>query len=441
MDNSAVRNKWMDREALENYRHAMRICCMNALHVCSDDALSELCYDLDISRNGDARAYEHLLGGQCMVITSEPGGGKSYLMWLLLRDYLEDCRNDSDRLPVFLDGRDCGIVWDSIEKGIVRALSGHFPLVTEELVRERLRAGGFVLLVDAVDAQSETGSFLLSELYCLGHDTDSTVIIASRMQCDRRDFHSDFVYYTIDPVSDEQIIRWLERDVALGMIGGDENGQNREKRWMPGRLLEVLRTPLFIRICACCAPHVHFTGEIGMIRLTGMEKYKGGVRIQMLCGFRALADALEKERNVYDISAQLSAKPYEVAAAVEKLKNENLALKQEMTGMKMDILQEKITALPENEQNICFFDKHMDKSNMRYAFNLLVEKCSGLCGCFDGDDENGYRYVMGGRDVDVIAAGKAMNEALDGRGGGSKEMFQGSLKAAREQIEKYFANL
>lgn len=255
MDNSAVRNKWMDREALENYRHAMRICCMNALHVCSDEALSELCYDLDISRNGDARAYEHLLGGQCMVITSEPGGGKSYLMWLLLRDYLEDCRDDSDRLPVFLDGRDCGIVWDSIEKGIVRALSGHFPLVTEELVRERLRAGGFVLLADAVDAQSETGSFLLSELYCLGHDTDNTVIIASRMQCDRRDFHSDFVYYTIDPVSDEQIIRWLERDAALRMIGGDENGQNRENRRMPGRLLEVLRTPLFIRMYAMTAVH------------------------------------------------------------------------------------------------------------------------------------------------------------------------------------------
>ena len=93
-----------------------------------------------------------------------------------------------------------------------------------------MRAGGFVLLVDAVDAQSETGSFLLSELYCLGHDTDSTVIIASRMQCDRRDFHSDFVYYTIDPVSDEQIIRWLERDVALGMIGGEERNRSCEIR-------------------------------------------------------------------------------------------------------------------------------------------------------------------------------------------------------------------
>lgn len=255
MDNSAARNKWMDREDLENYKYAMRICCMNALHVCSDEALSELCYDLDISRNGDARAYEHLLGGQCMVITSEPGGGKSYLMWLLLRDYLEDCRDDSDRLLVFLDGRDCGIVWDSIEKGIVRELSGHFPMVTEELVRERLHAGRFILLADAVDAQSETGSFLLSELYRLGHDTDNTVIIASRMQCDRRDFHSDFVYYTIDPVSNEQIIRWLERDAASGMIGGDESCQTRETRRMPGRLLEVLRTPLFIRMYALTAVH------------------------------------------------------------------------------------------------------------------------------------------------------------------------------------------
>ena len=194
-------------------------------------------------------------------------------------------------------------------------------------------------------------------------------------------------------------------------------------------------------ICACCAPHVHNTGEIGMIRLIGMEKYKGGVRIQMLCGFRALADALEKERNVYDISAQLSAKPYEVAAAVEKLKAESLALKQEMNGLKMDILQEKIALLPGDSQNVCFFDKHMDKSNLRYAFNLLAEKCSGLCGCFDGDDEKGYRYVLGGKNVDVVAAGKALNQALEGRGGGSKEMFQGSLQASKAQIEEYFAKV
>ena len=43
-------------------------------------------------------------------------------------------------------------------------------------------------------------------------------------------------------------------------------------------------------ICACCAPHVERTGEIGMIKLVNMQRYKGGVRVTMLCGSRALTD-------------------------------------------------------------------------------------------------------------------------------------------------------
>ena len=73
-------------------------------------------------------------------------------------------------------------------------------------------------------------------------------------------------------------------------------------------------------------PHVHNTGEIGMIRLIGMENIKAACVFRCSAVSEPLADALEKERNVYDISAQLSAKPYEVAAAVEKLKAESLAL-------------------------------------------------------------------------------------------------------------------
>ena len=84
-----------------------------------------MCYDLISARNGE-RAYEHLLSGQCMVITSEPGGGSRICVYVA-EDYSEVRRDDSGRLPVFLDGRDYGIVWDSIEKGIVRAPGGHFP--------------------------------------------------------------------------------------------------------------------------------------------------------------------------------------------------------------------------------------------------------------------------------------------------------------------------
>lgn len=49
--------------------------------------------------------------------------------------------------------------------------------------------------------------------------------------------------------------------------------------------------------CACCAPHVDFTGEIGLIKLVGMQRYKGGVRVTMLCGGNGQADyALSRSR-------------------------------------------------------------------------------------------------------------------------------------------------
>ena len=73
-------------------------------------------------------------------------------------------------------------------------------------------------------------------------------------------------------------------------------------------------------VCACCAPHVNKTGEIGMIKLVNMVNYKGGERITMLCGRRALRDYEKKEEGTKAISAMLCAKEYEVAEAVEHLK-------------------------------------------------------------------------------------------------------------------------
>ncbi len=94
------------------------------------------------------------------------------------------------------------------------------------------------------------------------------------------------------------------------------------------------------------------------------------------------------------------------------------------------------------------FDKHMDKSNLRYAFNLLAEKCSGFCGCFDGDDEKGYRYVLGGKNVDVVAAGKALNEALEAAAAVQRRCFRAvcrhqkfKLKNILQKFKKIYKNL
>ena len=94
----------------------------------------------------------------------------------------------------------------------------------------------------------------------------------------------------------------------------------RSKKELTGQV-RIVTVPGY-DVCACCAPHVKYTGEIGMIRLVDAVKYKGGTRVTMACGFRALADYRRKEDNVLEISRLLSAKPYETAEAVKRLQKE-----------------------------------------------------------------------------------------------------------------------
>ena len=92
-------------------------------------------------------------------------------------------------------------------------------------------------------------------------------------------------------------------------------------------------------VCACCAPHVNFTGEIGLIKLVQSQNYKGGIRITMLCGRRALKDYQQKEESVKAIMGSLSAKEELIAEAVERVKEECTQLKSELAETRYQILE------------------------------------------------------------------------------------------------------
>ena len=79
--------------------------------------------------------------------------------------------------------------------------------------------------------------------------------------------------------------------------------------------------------CACCAPHVKKTGEIALIKLIGIQNYKGGVRVSMLCGFRAIADYESKSESTKSISVMLSAKEEEITLLSTKLDPFSIAKK------------------------------------------------------------------------------------------------------------------
>ena len=101
--------------------------------------------------------------------------------------------------------------------------------------------------------------------------------------------------------------------------------------------------------CACCAPHVKTTGSVGMIKITGAIRYKGGMRLSLHCGFRALSDYREKEASVKQISNRLSAKQEEVVCAVKRLEEELAALKEKNKRLQEQLVK---AALKEEEQKL-----------------------------------------------------------------------------------------
>ena len=190
-------------------------------------------------------------------------------------------------------------------------------------------------------------------------------------------------------------------------------------------------------VCACCAPHVNATGEIGMIKLTGAVKYKGGTRVSMLCGFRALEDYVQKEKSVSQISVMLSAKPEEVSMAVKRLQDEIQEKKERIIKLQEQLLAGKLAQIPEGQAHICLFERGLDTAAMRNFVNAGLEKCQGICGAFCGDDENGYQYILGSRSVDLREYAKEFNRVFQGKGGGKPEMVQGSVKGSSADIENY----
>ena len=209
----------------------------------------------------------------------------------------------------------------------------------------------------------------------------------------------------------------------------------RSKKELTGQV-RIVEIPGY-DVCACCAPHVKLTGEVGIIRLIDAVKYKGGTRVTMVCGFRALKDYRMKEDNVREISRLLSAKPEESAQAVHRLQDEARLLKEKLVRAESRAMERILNNLSDDVENYFVFEEDVDKNVARRFVDEGKGKCHGICGIFLGSDKDGYRYILGSETVDLKAFSKAFHEALGGKGGGKPEMIQGTVTASEEMIRTY----
>lgn len=192
-------------------------------------------------------------------------------------------------------------------------------------------------------------------------------------------------------------------------------------------------------VCACCAPHVLQTGSVGGIKILSCESWKGGVRVRMLCGLDARDDYQKRLEQTVRISNLLSCKQLEAAEAVERLMKQSQAEREETAKLRHALLDMKIAALTKTDGNLVIFEELLDNNNLRNLVNAGVQLAEGVCAAFQGNDTDGYRYIIGSRNIKLRAWAKDFNAALSGRGGGSEEMIQGTVKATADEIKEYLA--
>lgn len=186
-------------------------------------------------------------------------------------------------------------------------------------------------------------------------------------------------------------------------------------------------------VCACCAPHVAHTGEIGLIKLLGAIPYKGGTRIEMLSGLPALQDYIALHDGQREIMRLLSAPRDKVTdfvirdhEAMNALKAENARLADELALARLRTVS--AATLP------CGFTAGAGFDGMKKCLDTM-----GGEGAVFSDNGNGtWRYILASETDDLRPLTKAMNEALHGKGGGKPNFTQGSVTASEEDILAFF---
>ncbi len=193
--------------------------------------------------------------------------------------------------------------------------------------------------------------------------------------------------------------------------------------------------------CACCAPHVKTTAEVGLLKIQSCDRHRGGCRLTIVCGMRALKDYQQKQESVGKVSAALSAKPEKIAEAVEHLQEQQAKLREQLNHIQAMYLQEKLDKIHVEDQCVCIFEEALDSIAMRNFVNGAMERCDGICGAFIGSDKSGYHYILGSKELDVREISKQLNVKFSGKGGGKPQMVQGSLNGAKKEILEEIENL
>jgi alanyl-tRNA synthetase len=183
-----------------------------------------------------------------------------------------------------------------------------------------------------------------------------------------------------------------------------------------------------------------------MLKVMHLQNYKGGVRISILCGTRALLAFREKEDIIGRLMQQLSASADDLLSRVQQLQQEKqellFALGEVRQKLAWKKLQEQVQARKSDPQAVTtpdkdiflLFEDALEPKDMRLVINRFLKENGGTCGIFAGSAAEGYHYIIGSEVLDCRQIGDVLKTNLNAKGGGTPQMIQGSVTASQEAI-------
>lgn len=194
------------------------------------------------------------------------------------------------------------------------------------------------------------------------------------------------------------------------------------------RLVEIEDTDL----CACCAPHVAYTGEVGMIKIISFIPYKKGTRIEMVAGFLALNDYSMLHSTNKQAVNLLSTKREEIFKATQKIHKDLGDMKAENKRMSCELALLKIETVSLS-RGVCAFAENVGYDELRFCSNSLIKE-NEYCCVFSKTENNGFIYVVASENRNIKDIVSFLNSTFNGRGGGKDFYAQGTVNATKEEI-------
>jgi alanyl-tRNA synthetase len=174
-----------------------------------------------------------------------------------------------------------------------------------------------------------------------------------------------------------------------------------------------------------------------MIKILDFMKHRGGTRIWMVAGKRALLDYRGRYENTKRISNMLCAPQSDVADVLQGFIAESELNRAELKAARIRVAEFEAERVEPTTGNAVFCFSDFSMPELIAFSNVANMKVDGITVALCGSERD-YRYVISSRGKNLREISSDINRALNGRGGGRPEMIQGSFTATLSEIKDYF---